>query len=246
MELRRYLSILRGRLLLILLTTVLAAGVGYFSADTTPRYTARSTLYVGSTTFDISKGEILTGDRVLGLQSIALTFSKMIDSAPIALRAIKKLDLDLGENYVVSATHTTQEPGTQLIYVDVTLADPRLAQSLANGLSDAFVEAVQEFEPGSAQTLVPHLPAYVFQRAQLPTTPHPNERASDTLLAALFGLVASGGVAFLLDYLDLSVRTAADVERHLDLPVLGVIPDFGGSIPPNEWFGARLQQKSGG
>ena len=43
----------------------------------------------------------------------------------------------------------------------------------------------------------------------------------------LFGLLVGAALVFLLDYLDLSLRSTDDVERLLELPVLGVIPAFG-------------------
>lgn|GEM_PF-1492524 len=242
MELHRYLNVLRSRLWLILVTTALAIGVGYSGADTTALYSARSTLYVGSTTFDVTKGE-LSNDRFTALQSIALTFSKMIDSQPIALRTVQQLDLDVTAGYVVNATNASPEPNTQLLYIGVTDPDPALAQALANGLADVFVETVQEFEPTAAEGAVPRLPAYVFERARFPTVPASTQRLNAMLLAALFGLVVSAGVAFLLDYLDLSVRSADDVERRLELPVLGVIPTMGDNVPLNQWSGPRLRHE---
>ncbi len=44
------------------------------------------------------------------------------------------------------------------------------------------------------------------------------------IVGAVLGLVLGAVVAFLLDYMDTSVKTLEDVERHLELPVLGVIP----------------------
>ena len=204
-------------------------------------YVARSTLYVGSTTisFDARQGEI-SGDRIAALQSIVLTFSKMIDSEPIALRAIQQLDLDIPPKEVVEQTTASPEPVTQLLYIDVTDPDPAVAQALANGLADAFVEAVQEFEPGGSEGAVPRLPAYVFERAQLPDEPVPTQQVQSVVLATLFGLLVGAGLAFLLDYLDVSLRTAADVERRLELPVLGVIPALGDDVPVGQWTGGRL------
>ncbi len=229
-----------------MITTFVAAVIGWSSADTTSRYTTRSTLYVGTTSIDFETGTgELSNDRNLALQNVALTFSKMIDSQPIALRTVQRLDLDITANYVVAATTTSQEPATQLIYVDVTDPDPALAQSLANGLADAFVEVVQEFEPGASEGAVPRLPAYVFERAQLPSVPLPSQQLQAVVLAMMFGLLVSVGTAFLLDYLDLSVRTAADVERRLELPVVGVIPSFGDAAPIGVWSSIRPGQGPG-
>ena len=44
------------------------------------------------------------------------------------------------------------------------------------------------------------------------------------VLAAIVGLIVGVGLAFFVEYLDTSVKTIDDVERHLGLPVLAVIP----------------------
>jgi capsular polysaccharide biosynthesis protein len=239
-ELRQYLSVLRSRLWLIVLATILAAGVGFTLSSSTATYLARSTLYVGSQNVAETSNE-LTTDRIAALSSYILTFSKMIDSEPIASQALRDLDLDLSAKDVVRDTDVELEPGTQLLYIDVSNEDATTAQSLSNALADAFVEAVQEFEPSAidAEGAVPRLPAYVFERAQLPTDPEPTDQIRTVLLATLFGLVGGIALAFLLDYLDVSLRSAADVERRLELPVLGVIPALGSEAP----FGGRAPRQ---
>jgi len=51
----------------------------------------------------------------------------------------------------------------------------------------------------------------------------PNGRLN-ILLGALLGLVLGVGAAFFLEYLDRTVRTSADIETLLGIPVLGIIP----------------------
>ena len=43
-------------------------------------------------------------------------------------------------------------------------------------------------------------------------------------LGALLGLILGAGAAFFLEYLDRTIRTTADVEASLGVPVLGIIP----------------------
>ena len=130
----------------------------------------------------------------------------------------------------MAATTVRPEPFTQLLYVEVADPDPAAAQAMANALTEAFVNAVQDFEPGGvvqAEGSVPQLPAYVFEKARLPTTAQASTQIRTVILATFLGFFGSVGLAFLLDYLDVSLRSAADVERRLELPVLGVIPAFG-------------------
>ena len=240
MELRHYLSVLRARIWLVIFTTVLAAGAGVAASSGASTYTATTTLYLGSRTISLEpNGGDLTTDRLAALDRIALTFSKMIDSEPVAERAIRQLGIDADPSDVVDETHVAPEPATQLIYVSVRDDDADLAQQLANALADAFVGSVQEFEPGDTtagvEGSVPRVPVYVFERAQVPTSPDPSDEASTIVLATFFGLISGIALTLLIDYLDVSLRNAADVERRLELPVLGVIPaltgdaTFGGS-----------------
>ena len=50
-------------------------------------------------------------------------------------------------------------------------------------------------------------------------------------VSVLAGLFVGIGVAFLIEYLDTSVKTMADAESLLGLPVLTVIPNKGGPMP---------------
>ncbi len=232
MELRRYLTILQSRAWLIVIIVLLTVGAGYALADQPAQYVARTTLYVGSRSisFEPADGE-LSNDRAAALDRLVLTFSFMVDSEPIARRAAEQLGLDRSAGEIVEATVAAPEPATQLLYIDVTDDDPAVAQALANGLGDAFVEAVQEFEPGDPEGAVPRLPAYVYQQASLPTEPKPTDGLKTVILAGLFGLLAASGIVFLLDYLNVTIRSAVDAERRLELPVLGVIPALGEALP---------------
>ncbi len=243
MELRHYLSVLRSQIWLILVTTLVAAGAGYVASNTAATYTARTTLYLGSrSTSAEDPSNDLTTDRLAALDRIALTFSKMIDSEPVAQRAIRSLGLKLDPKDLVKETTAGPDPATQLLYISVKDRDADRAQQLANALADSFVDAMQEFEPGTQPTAegqVPQLPAYVFERASVPDHADPTDQVRTIVLAIFFGLVCGVGLVLLKDYLDVSLRTVADIEKRVELPVLGVIPALGGDAP----FGGRPQPR---
>lgn len=64
----------------------------------------------------------------------------------------------------------------------------------------------------------------ITNRATTPQTPVGPQRLRNIIIALLASLAAGIGLAFLLDYLDDSVRTSEDVGRHLGLPTLALIP----------------------
>ena len=57
---------------------------------------------------------------------------------------------------------------------------------------------------------------------------------TNLVLGAILGLIFGIGAAFFLEYLDRTVRTSADVEMLLSIPVLGVIPQLRKIAPESE------------
>lgn len=224
MELRRYLSVLRRRWLLILVTTLCGVVAAYVTIPRGSTYTAETTIYVGNRQF--AGAGALSADQSRGVERVALTFAVMIASEPIARDAVQRTGIDAVPSQVANRTVAAVIPGTTLIRITYRDSDPARARALANAISDALVEKVQTFEPGTVggEGEVPILPAYVFARADLPVVPEPKGAVGRVLTGAMFGFVLAAGVAFLLDYLDITPRSADDLERHLGLPVLGVVP----------------------
>jgi capsular polysaccharide biosynthesis protein len=228
MELRRYFALLRRRVVLVALTVIAGLAAGFTTTSREPIYTAQATLYIGARQYAIQglPQGVVSNDLLAGLQQVIQTFSFMIRSQPIATDALERTGINRSPAAVVGQTKAVPEPNTQLLRVQVQDPDPGNAQRLANGVADAFVEKIGEFEPSTAPGpgSLPQLPAYVYERASLPTVPAPTGLARRTILGGLFGLVAAVAVAFLLEYLDVSIKTAEDAERKLELKVLGVIP----------------------
>ncbi len=63
----------------------------------------------------------------------------------------------------------------------------------------------------------------VVEPAMVPTTPVSPNTKLNVLLAAAIGFTLAAGAAFLLDYLDDTIKTDDDVDRVLNLPTLGAI-----------------------
>ena len=64
----------------------------------------------------------------------------------------------------------------------------------------------------------------IAEGAVLPSSPIKPKKKRNVLLSVIFGLMTGIGLAFLLEYIDRSLRTEEDVRRYLDLPVLSVVP----------------------
>ncbi|RPJ86578.1 MAG: polysaccharide biosynthesis tyrosine autokinase [Acidobacteria bacterium] len=65
---------------------------------------------------------------------------------------------------------------------------------------------------------------HVVDHAEVPEAPYSPQRAADLALGLGVGLFLAIGLAFLMEYLDNTLKTPEDMEQSLGLPSLGVIP----------------------
>ncbi|MGE4487957.1 MAG: GumC family protein [Kiritimatiellales bacterium] len=71
---------------------------------------------------------------------------------------------------------------------------------------------------------VPRTPVEIVDSAEPSTRPISPNLIWNILLSIFVGLGSGVGLAYFIEYLDTSIKTADDVERWIDLPVLGLIP----------------------
>ncbi|HEX4490324.1 MAG TPA: hypothetical protein VH914_03875 [Acidimicrobiia bacterium] len=230
MELRRYLSILRRHVVLVLAIVLAAVAAGYLVAPKGHTYTATSTLYVGERSIDIAptSGQI-SGNRVAGFDRLIGTFSAMVSTDKVAAAAITAAHVDRGPGQVASETTAKQPTGTNLIRISVTDRSAAASQALADGAASALIDQVRSFEP-RATTGASDQVLSLYESAP-PATVNHSPLKRDLGLAALLGLIVAGIVLALLEHLDITVRSAEDAERELDVPVLAVVPSLGRRLP---------------
>ncbi|MGI8640589.1 MAG: GumC family protein [Pyrinomonadaceae bacterium] len=89
-------------------------------------------------------------------------------------------------------------------------------------LLDTYTQRQKEQELAIASSRPDNIK--ISTKAQTPTLPVGPNRNRNILVALLMSLAAGIGLAFLLDYLDDSVKSSDDIGRHLGLPTLALIP----------------------
>lgn len=127
----------------------------------------------------------------------------------------------------------------EVVQSRVTDLASQLAQFPPNSVDEAFVELVTqkaqyESELESLFTsirLAETSGATVIDAAQVPQTPFEPTPVRSAVLALVVGLLIGLGAAFLVDYLDRSVRDEEDLAAATRLPVLAVIPKLKGWKP---------------
>ena len=82
----------------------------------------------------------------------------------------------------------------------------------------------QSYQAARIQAQISVEPVKIWQRAVPGLYPAKPSVLLYMSLASIVGIIAGIGLAFFVEYLDTSVKTVDDVEKHLGLPVLAVIP----------------------
>lgn len=135
-ELKRYTTVLWHWAWLIVLGTVLGAGMAYLSSRlTTPVYAASTTLLVNEAPSD---GKTADYSAILTSERLARTYSEMMTKQPVLDEVAKDLNLtepiDLRKvRFTVSLVRDTQ-----LMVLQVESENPQLATDLAGAIPVAF------------------------------------------------------------------------------------------------------------
>lgn len=215
LDLRELIAILRRRLWLILLMpTVAAVTAGLISLFLLqPVYSASTTLWVIK---DGTNAQLTLADVQLS-RNLTKTYAEVARSRAVMQDVIYRLGLekvtvqDLQEKLSVTPVRDTE-----ILSFTIQDSDPVMAAKLADAVAAAFM--------GQIRTFMKVENVSVVDPALVPTSPIKPRKLMNVALATVLGGMAALGLAFLLEYLDTSVKTSEDVARHLNLPVIGVIP----------------------
>ncbi len=84
--------------------------------------------------------------------------------------------------------------------------------------------AEQKLSSESIERNMPQVPAVIWEKAEPAGYPSSPKVALNMALGTIVGLIVGIGLAFMIEYLDTSIKTMEDVEGLLGVPVLAVVP----------------------
>ncbi len=162
--------------------------------------------------------------RMKSLRAQREVYAKILSDQ---LDSIKRsLNTRLGIEEATLKTFETNVDKTHKVQIDEKTRMSRYVEKKSAYLmtKTLLFEIRRQYDKAKMNNILTQIPVKIWQRAQ-PGLYH--EKPSVilyTIIAAIFGIVAGIGIAFFVEYLDTSVKTVDDIERHLSLPVLAVIP----------------------
>lgn len=214
MNLMEYVRIVLRRWWIIVLLMVLAMASAFlFSKAQTPVYRSTQKVLMQPSRMDFGLAEAAT--------RMMRSYVVYLDSTDRAQEVIEVLQLDMVPGELLSKVTVDTDESRLLLTVDVDLENGELANQIARQWGTQFVEWRNEenqrtnYEDRIRAELV-DVP--VYGQIQPKTT-------INVLAAGILGLIMGGVIVFVLEYFESNViRRPQDIERVLELSVLGAIP----------------------
>lgn len=214
-DLKELFGVILNKIWIIIIVGILGTVIAglYTTVFIAPQYTSSSMIFILTKTTSITS----LADIQLGSQ-LTSDYKVLITSRPVVEKVISNLKLDMSYSQLCSKISVENQTDTRILTMTVTDPDPYTAKMIVDELTNVVVERVAEImdtdEPGIVEN---------GNIAEAPSTPNMKKNC---LMGGLVGVLLSGGIIVLLFLLDDSIKSVDDVEKYLEINVLGSIPSF--------------------
>lgn len=214
-DLKELFDAILNKIWIIIIVGVLGTVIAglYTTILVTPQYTSSSMIFILTKTTSITS----LADIQLGSQ-LTQDYKVLTTSRPVIEKVISNLKLDMNYAQLCSKISVNNQADTRILTMTVTDADPYTAKMIVDELTNVVVERVAEImdtdEPG------------IVENGNIAETPSTPNMKKNCLMGGFIGVILSGGIIVLLFLLNDSVKNADDIEKYLEINVLGTIPVF--------------------
>lgn len=218
-SLRELFAVLRKRLWLIVLITIIAATVsGVISFFVlTPVYQSKTQILVNQAKSD---EQLYNTQAVQTNIQLINTYNDIITSPAILDKVIKELKLDESAQSLKGQIQVTSAEYSQVAQISVQDTSAKRATDIANTTASVFQKEVPKIMNVDNVSV---LSKATLGESSSPVKPQP---LMNVVIAVVVGLMVGIGLSFLLEYLDNTLKTEQDIENILDLPVIGVVTNI--------------------
>jgi len=218
-SLKELFATLRKRLALIVMITALATMtsgiISYFFI--TPIYQSSTQILVNQAKGDQSTfqyNEIQTNLQLIN------TYNVIIKSPRILDKVIDRMNIDESVDSLNEKITVNSEKDSQVVNISVQDENPERAARIANTIATVFQSEIKQIMNVDNVNI---LSTAEVKENPSPVKPQP---VLNMAIAFVVGLMSGVGLAFLLEYLDNTIKTEQDIEKVLQLPVLGAISEM--------------------
>jgi capsular polysaccharide biosynthesis protein len=214
LQIRDYWVVLSKRWWLIVLVAAAATVSSYgYCRLQTPIYRSEIQLTVAPSRLDYG--------LTLVIDNLLTQYQQQLLTRQLAASVNDNLQLDLPIDTLLGKIRASAVTNGYLLDITVDDSDPNRARDIALVWAEQFIQNHQaEMAPKDPQDRID----ITMLDKPIPGTIYFPKTKQYVLGAGVLGLVVGAVFAFLLEYLDDTLKTAEDVERYTGLTALGAIP----------------------
>lgn len=217
MELRYFFKILYKRIWVVILIPVFVCAVTAFLSFFVLQlqYEASTTIYVTSN-YNKSSATMAIEDIMLSQQLIK-DYRELIKSRSITKAVLEQLNIkDLTPAEFAKKITADLINETRILEIKVIDEDPVRARDLVDKLSTVFIQRIKDLMKVENIDIV--------DSPEIPEAPVRPRHTVNIAIALITGVCLTVSVVLIIDYMDDTIKTEEDVEKNLELAVLGTIP----------------------
>ncbi|MDU4892207.1 MAG: Wzz/FepE/Etk N-terminal domain-containing protein [Clostridium sp.] len=205
----------RWKLIVIiaLSATLLSGIVSFFVLK--PQYEANTKVFIGK---EEGSEQGYNQSDVIMYQKLMKTYSEAIKTKDLIERAVEKVDTKLEVKDVLAGLTVTNVADTQILEIKFKGKNPQEAHDIVAAVTSEFIN--------TSKTLVVNGNVSVIEEVIVPENPVSPNKTMNIAIAFILGLMVGVGVCFLLEFMDNTFKSKEQLERYIDLPVLGAIPNI--------------------
>ena len=204
-------------LLITLTTTILSIIISFFIIP--PKYEASTKMFIGKEDSKIQGKEQNYNDSDVQMyQKLLKTYSEVIQTNDLVEKAVDIESLGLKAKDIFKNLEVIPRADTQIIEIKYTNKEKMLARDILDSITTEFIK--------TSSQLIPNSNIKIIESVKIPNNPVNSNKFINIAVAFLLGLMISIGISFLLAVIDNTLKNKEQMEKVLQLPVLGIIPDF--------------------
>lgn len=204
--------------LITIAATLVSAILSFFVIK--PQYEATTKLFIGKQETSQNTANYDNND-IMMYQKLMKTYAELVKTSDLVTNAVKSANLDYNQKEIkeiLNNLSVTPSADTQILDLSFKGVNPKEVLKLTEAITNEFISESKE--------LIPNGNVQIIQKAQLPGHPVSPNKKLNILIAFVLGLMVGVGAVLLLEYLDNTFKSREDLEKTLELPIIGTIPDY--------------------
>lgn len=200
-------------IVLLLLATITAGAVSMYVL--VPEYSTHSTLILGKfenyDTEGINYQDIQINQKLIG------TYAEIAKSQVVLKEVASQLSFEASTKELSNALNVSLQNNSEIIKITVKGTSPEKITEITNTISQVFIRQVAN------RMQIDNVS--ILDQAEVPSYPDSPNVKMNIAIAGVLGIMLALFIIFLIEMFDHTIKIPEDVKQHLDLPVLGMIPE---------------------